>query len=139
MAPASGDQPGWNYWRRAAGVAVCLAPVVLLAVSLVTGQQWRDDAMGFGMVVCAFPVAILNFHLSFVRPALYRWRRGPMEGYRHISGFALFGNLLVVIGGVLGFGDWRAASAGLVALALDTGGLPWFLFTTWHDHSLWDE
>jgi hypothetical protein len=113
--------------------------VALLATSLIAGQKWREDAMGFGVMVCAMPVAILNFHLSFVRPTLYRWRRESMEGYRHISGFPLFGNMLVVIGGILGFGDWRAASLGLAALVLDTGGLPWFLLATWRDHSLWDE
>ena len=129
----------WNYRHRAVGAAICLAPVLLFVVSLIASQiAPRDSGMGLGVVVCALPVAILNFHLSFVRPALYRWRRGTLEGFRHISGFPLFGTLLLVIGGVIGFGDWRAAAIGLVAVALDTGGLPWFLVMTWRDDSLWD-
>lgn len=130
--------PQRNYRRRAVGVVVCLAPVLVLFVSLFAGVPPRDGAMGLGVAVCALPVALLNFHLSFVRPALYRWRNGSMDGFRYVSGFPLFGNLFVVIGGAIGFGDWRTTGVGLVALALDTGGLPWFLFMTWRDQSLWD-
>lgn len=130
--------PRWNYARRMVGVAICLAPVFLLIASLLANRPAGDRAMGLGFVVCALPVAGLNFHLSFVRPALYRGRRGSMYGYRHVSGFPLFGNLLVVIGGVIGFGDWRTAGVGLLALTLDTGGYPWFLISTWRDGSLWD-
>jgi hypothetical protein len=139
MSDTETAQPRWNYGRRALGVAICLAPVLLLVASPLVGEPSDGWAMGLGLAVCALPVALLNFYLSVVRPALYRRRRGSMEGYRHISGVPLFGNLLVVIGGVIGFGDWRTASVGLVALALDTGGLPWFLATTWRDHSMWDE
>lgn len=139
MAIASGEQSGQNYIRRAVGVTVCLSPVALLVASLFAGRAWRDDGVGLGVSVCALPVAILNFHLSFVRPALYRWRRGSMQEYRRVSGFPFVGTLLVVIGGVLGFGDGRAAGVGLFALALDTGRLPWFLGVTWRDESFWDE
>ena len=129
----------WNSRRRAVGAVICLAPVLLFVASLVASQiAPRDSGMGIGLLVCAVPVALLNFHMSFVRPALYRWRRGSKEEYRHISGIPLFGNMLAVIGGVIGFGDWRAGTIGMFAVALDTGGLPWFLLTTWRDDSLWD-
>lgn len=137
----TGAEPprAWNYCRRVIGAAVCLAPTVLFVASLIASRiAPRDSGMGIGLVVCAVPVAILNFHLSFVRSALYRWRRGSMEGFRHISGFPLFGTFLLVIGGVIGFGDWRVAAIGLCAITLDTGGLPWFLIMTWRDESLWD-
>lgn len=57
---------------------------------------------------------------------------------RNVSGFPVIGTLLVTVGGLIGFGDWRAATLGLVASAFDTGGLPWFLIATWRDRSLWD-
>jgi hypothetical protein len=41
-------------------------------------------------------------------------------------------------GGWFAFGDWRMATIGLIALALDTGGLPWALIATWRDESFWD-
>jgi hypothetical protein len=50
----------------------------------------------------------------------------------------LIGTFLVLFGGFFGFGDWRAATIGLVALACDTGGLPWALIATWRDQSFWD-
>jgi hypothetical protein len=139
MSDVGSERPRWNHGRRALGVAICLAPVFLLVVSPLVGEPSEGWARGLGLVICALPVAFLNFYLSVIRPALYKRRRGSMDGYRHTSGIPIFGNLLVVIGGVVGFGDWRTASVGLVALALDTGGLPWFLIATWRDRSLWDE
>jgi hypothetical protein len=58
---------------------------------------------------------------------------------RNVSGLPLVGTLLVVLGGIAGFGDWRVGVIGLVVLALDTGGSPWFLVATWRDSGLWDE
>jgi hypothetical protein len=46
--------------------------------------------------------------------------------------------LAVVWGGSIGFGEWPTAVVGLAALALDTGGLPWFLIQTWRDEGFWD-
>jgi hypothetical protein len=61
-----------------------------------------------------------------------------MAGYRHTSGLPLVGTGLVVIGGLVGLGDWVAAVLGLIALAIDTGGSVWFLVATWRDASFWD-
>jgi len=84
-------------------------------------------------------VPLINFHLAFIRPWLHIRRHGSMEGLRNVSGIPLIGTLLVVLGGISGFGDWRAATIGLIALAIDTGGLPWFLIAAWRDQSFWDE
>ena len=81
---------------------------------------------------------LLNFYLSFVRPALFRWRYGSLEQYRHVSGFPMVGTILVVVGGLLGFGSVVTASFGLSAMLLDTGGSFWFLLATWNDSSFWD-
>jgi len=32
----------------------------------------------------------------------------------------------------------RLAAVALLVLTIDTGGLPWFLVSTWHDESLWN-
>jgi hypothetical protein len=61
-----------------------------------------------------------------------------MDGFRNVSGFPAIGNGLALIAGVVGFGDWRAASVGLFAVVFDLGGLPWFLVATWRDGSIWD-
>jgi hypothetical protein len=83
-------------------------------------------------------VGLLNFYLSFVRPVLFRWRYGSLEPYRHVSGFPIVGTVLVVVGGLLGFGSVVTASVGLVALSLDTGSSIWFVLATWKDSSFWD-
>lgn len=132
-------EPRSNYARRAVGIAACFAPVVLLLASLAVGLEWpRWSGLGIGLVAAGLLVAGLNLYLSVGRPALYAWRHGSTRGMRHVSGLPALGTFLVVAGGVVGFADWRSAAAGLVALALDTGGLPWFLLATWADRSLWD-
>jgi hypothetical protein len=62
-----------------------------------------------------------------------------MEKYRNVSGLPLIGTLLVLAGGVLGFGTLIPTILGMVAILLDTGGPFWFLITTWQDTSLWDK
>src|SRR5262245_3525559 len=131
--------PRVNYTRRAIGAALCLAPVALLVASLGAGVAYpREGRLGLGLTVSGLLPGGFNFYLSFIRPWLYAWRHGSTEGLSHVSGIPALGTFLVVAGGVIGFCDWRAAAVGLVALALDTGGLPWFL-TTWRDRSFWDE
>jgi hypothetical protein len=132
-------EPRTNYARRAIGVAACLAPVALLLASLGVGLAFpRESSFGMGWAAAGLLVAGSNLYLAAVRPALYAWRHGSTEGMRNVSGVPLLGTLLVVVGGLVGFGDWRSAPAGLVALVIDTGGLPWLLVATWSDRALWD-
>lgn len=88
--------------------------------------------------MAALLVAMLNFYLSSIRPLLLIRRHGSLEGIPHVSGFPLAGTVLVLLGGLFGFGAWGTALFGLLALVLDTGGLPWFLISTWGDSSMWD-
>jgi hypothetical protein len=83
-------------------------------------------------------LGLFNFYLSFVRPVLFRWRYGSLEQYRFVSGVPGVGTILVVIGGLLGFGSVVTASVGLAAMLLDTGSSIWFLLATWNDSSFWD-
>jgi hypothetical protein len=128
-----------NLVRRGVGIAACFGPVALLVASIVYGAVRRSGgSRGLGFAVLGLLFALLNAHLAMVRPWLYRLRHGSMEGYRFVSGLPLIGSVFVVAAGVLGFGALPTAVVGLVALALDTGGLPWFLIATWRDDSLWD-
>ena len=128
-----------NYRRRFIGLVVCLAPVLLLVASLAFGLSWqRSLTSGLGWTFAAAVLGLFNFHLSFVRPLLFRWRYGSLEQYRHVSGVPVFGTLLVLVGGLLGFGAVITASVGLVAILLDTGSPFWFLLATWKDSSFWD-
>lgn len=134
----------WNYCRRAVGVAVCFAPVVLLVASLLVDlcssrESWLGITSLVGLAVGCLTLPAINFYLSFIRPMLYRWRHGSFEGMRNISGGSLLGTMLIVLGAVGAFGDWRAATIGLFALAIDTGGSPWFVISTWRDNGFWDE
>jgi hypothetical protein len=139
-APPDKPVPGYNYRRRALGIVICFFPVALLAVSASVGLVYpRESAIGIGFAVAGLLVAGLNLYLAMVRPALHFWRHRSRSDYQHISGLPLIGTLLVVVGGIIGFCDWRVAALGTLVLVLDFGGLPWFLVATWRDRWLWDE
>lgn len=135
------DQPHpTNYPRRAIGLVLCFSPLILLFCSIFVALAGSDrrpfGAIGF--VVAALFFAVLNFHLSFVRPWWLRRSHGSLEAVRHVSGLPMVGTILVLLGGAFGFGAIGTALIGLVAVALDTGGAPWFLIATWRDSSFWD-
>jgi hypothetical protein len=122
--------------RRSIGLVVCVTPVILLLASIIFGLiRPRSPTSGLGWTIAALMFGLLNFYLSFVRPALFRWRYGSLERYRHVSGFPMVGTILVVVGGLVGFGSVVTASVGLVAMALDTGSSIWFVLATWKDRS----
>ena len=128
-----------NYSRRVLGVLLCFAPVWLIILSLAWAhaghiRHIRESKYGLGMVVVAIMLGVLNLYLAMIRPALFQRR----PGYRNISGFPVIGTLLVIAGIVCAFGNVPAGILAIVAVLLDTGGLPWFLLWTWHDYSLWD-
>jgi hypothetical protein len=131
---------GRNFWRRAVGVVVCLSPLWLIMVSVLWGLLYPDRVRITGMpgsitlITIALMLSSLNFYLAFIRPALFQNR----ADYRNISGIPMFGSFCVIGGILMGFGEWSPALAGGVAVLLDTGGLPWFLVSTWRDSSFWD-
>lgn len=132
--------PRRAYFRRIVGMLVCALPLLAVAASAAYGFSAGNPSRPFGLAVmiAAALVGALNFHLSFIRPALHRIRRGSMEEFEFVSGVPLFGTVLVLAGTLLGFGSLTCAALGLVALALDTGGAPWFMCSTWRDTSFWD-
>jgi hypothetical protein len=135
----STDTPPRCSIRRVIGVLVCSAPIVLLVASFAHWLVHRGSGMyGLAPAGVGLVVGGLNAYLSFARPWLYRLRHGSLAGYRFVSGFPLLGTVAAVWCGVVGFGEGLPAAVGLVALLLDTGGLPWFLVVTWRDTSFWD-
>jgi hypothetical protein len=128
-----------NYRRRFIGLVICLSPALLLLVSLALGlSRQRNPTSGLGWTLAALLIGLFNSFLSWLRPLLFRWRSGSPEPYRHVSGLPGFGTLLVLVGGLLGFGAAVTAAVGLAAILLDTGGSLWFLLATWKDSSFWD-
>ena len=128
-----------NFRRRSIGLVICVSPVILLLASITFGlMRPRSPTSGLGWTFAALMFGLLNFYLSFVRPAVFRWRYGSLEQYRFVSGFPMVGTILVLVGGLLGFGSVVTASVGLVAMSLDTGSSIWFVLATWKDSSFWD-
>ena len=128
-----------NYRRRFLGVVICLSPVAVVIASILCGTV-RGTALtaGLAFVLFAMALAILNFHLSFTRPILYRWTHGSMAGYRFVSGIPLVGTFFVLVGVLVWFGDVLTSSTGLAALLVDTGSPLWLLRSTWNDSTFWD-
>ena len=125
--------------RRGVGTALCLGPALLMAVSFGYGL-WNPQAARTGVMIVAWVsagIALLNFWLSHVRGWLHVARGRDPGSYRHASGLPLIGAILALCACVASFGSVPTAALGLVALALDTGGPPWFLAATWNDESLW--
>lgn len=131
--------PRANLFRRGLGISICFAPAVLLLASI---AFWDGESsinfLSLALAAIGLLLGILNFYLSLVRPWLYRRRNGSMAGYRFDSGLPMIGTLFIVVAGMVGFGEALTALIGLAALALDTGGAPWFLIATWHDRGFWD-
>ena len=126
-----------GYLRRAIGIVVCLSPPAIAVASVFAGPRSYHPLVLLSLAFAAW-VASMNFYLSFVRPWLYRRRQGSLEGYRFVSGLPIIATTIVVLMLLTNFGARIVAVSALVILALDTGGLPWFLISTWRDDGLWD-
>lgn len=129
-----------NWRRRSIGAALCLSPVFLLLASVGFGlghpRPFWSARIGF--MIAALLVAALNFYTSHILPRVYLWRNGSLDGWHYVSPIPLVTEILVVIGGFIGFGEIGNALLGMACIALDPGTSVWFLIWTWHDKSLWD-
>ena len=76
-------------------------------------------------------ICILNFHTSFIRPAVHRMR-GQGE-YRFVSGFPLIGSLMLVGSFFLLPAGHILRPVALVIALFDTGGIHWFCVLMVHD------
>lgn len=112
-------------------VAICLAPLLATAASLVAAIWFvdRPEFDGWWFVAIALLFAAWNIHCSIGRYLLWKWRAAPETPYRHISGFPAIGTFFVVLAIIGGFGALGTSLLALAALAVDTGGTPWFVAT----------
>lgn len=125
--------------RRCCGILLGGAPLWIAFASLlrsaVAPSAYHE---GWWLLLPAIFFAGENVYTSWLRPWLYWRRHGSMEGYQHISGYPLIGNLFAVSALLVCFGNPWIAALGLATIAADTGGVPWFVLSTWRDRSLWD-
>jgi hypothetical protein len=127
-----------NYLRRAVGLLVAALPFALCAFSALSTPRFSASYIGWGLIGFGLFVAAMNLYLSFVRPALHRFRHGSLQHYHHSSGIPLVGTVSTFLGVAVAFGHPTGAALGALQFLADTGGLTWFTFSTWHDASLWD-
>jgi len=64
-------------------------------------------------------------------------RNGSYDGYKFVSGFPMLGTLLGIAALLLCGNNWLTLLAVLFIFVFDTGGLPWFIISTWKEESLW--
>jgi len=139
MAKPDQHQPK-NYRRRTIGVFLCFLPVLVPLTSLVTGlvRSQSDYFSAVGFVIAAAFFAANNLYWCAIRPSIFRHRHGPDAEYRGSSPIPMFGDVLVILSTVFGFGAIGTAALALLVVALNMGGTPWFVFATWRDSGLWD-
>jgi len=129
-----------NFMRRGIGLFLGLLPLLLLMASIGYGfiHNARPKFAAVGWIIAAAVIALSNFHLSFIRPRIYFYRHGSMEGYHFVSGVPVVGTFLILFGALFSFGAIGTAIFGIVAYVIDTGGFIWFTKATWRDRSFWD-
>lgn len=129
-----------NYGRRTLGALLCFLPAFVPLASLVTGllRHQTNHFTAIGFVFAAAFFAATNLYWCVVRPLLFRRRHGPDAEYRGPSPVPMFGDILVILSSAFGFGAIGTAGCALLVVALNPGGMPWFMFATWRDSSLWD-
>ena len=74
-------------------------------------------------------LCVLNFYLSFLRYPVHRLRGMPKESYRWVSGIPLFGSAFVALSLLHLLSSSPILAAGIVLIAIDTGGIHWFAGT----------
>jgi len=81
-------------------------------------------------------VCLLNFYLSWLSYPLHRLRGLSPESFRAHSGFPLIGSILVVVSLVGLHSESTVVPIAIGLIAIDTGGIHWFLgaqvYHAWH-------
>jgi hypothetical protein len=90
-------------------------------------------AFALGGLLC-----LMNFYLTFLRYPLHRLRGFSKESYQWVSGAPVIGSLLVALSLLGRHGQEGILAPALVLMAIDTGGLHWFVATV-ICHSVWDK
>jgi len=82
-----------------------------------------------GLLILGGFICCLNFFLSFLRYPIHRMRGAKKENYKWVSGFPLIGSLFVALSLIQYWHTTGILVAALFLIAIDTGGIPWFLGT----------
>jgi len=116
-----------------------MALALLSGARATTGPSIIEPSVAsWSFIALATIVALVNFHLSWVRPVLYsRRHHGSPEGYKFISGIPLVGTVLSTIGVLTSWGAWPVAAASLALLLIDTGGALYLQVVLVKDRALW--
>lgn len=125
-------------FKRSIGICIALAPTLLTVASILSDRTPYSSVAGISLASISLVIAAVNVWLSFIRPSLWKYSHGTMDGFRHASGIPGLGTIFAILACVIGFGSDLSAMLALVALVVDTGGLPWFVWATWSDSSFWD-
>ena len=125
-------------FKRSIGICIALAPAVLAAASILSDRAPYSSVVAISLASISLAIAAVNVWLSFIRPSLWKYSHGTMDGFRHASGTPGLGTIFAILACVIGFGSDLSAILALMASIVDTGGLPWFVWATWSDSSFWD-
>jgi len=75
-------------------------------------------------------ICFLNFYLSFLDYPVQRLIHGKKKKFKSISGLPLVGSLFVAISLIFLYKSNLLLTVGLILIAIDTGGIHWFLGIT---------
>lgn len=75
-------------------------------------------------------ICFLNFYLLVLDYPVHKLIYGKKKKFKSISGIPLVGSLFVAIGLIFLYKSSLLLILGLVLIALDTGGIHWFLGVT---------
>ena len=123
--------------NRTFAIFLFLLPFCGIVISLFINEPVKYKWYHFAILGAGLFVTIINVYTSWIRPIIYKIRYGSYDGYKFVSGFPIVGTVIGIAALVLCGSNWLTIFAVLVIFTLDTGGLPWSIFSTWNDRSLW--
>jgi hypothetical protein len=127
-----------SFGRRSLGIALALSPFLLAIAALVVETTPSFPRAGYSLTGLALFLAASNFWNAALRPHLWHRRYGHFENYRNVSPVPALATILAMAGCLVSFGATAQPIMALIALAIDFGGLPWFIVAIWNDTSFWD-
>jgi hypothetical protein len=111
---------------------VLLVPYATIRSHIIGGpvENYSDVANTIGIIAVSLAalVVFLNIYLSFIRPSIYRFRHGTLDGFGNISGLPVVGTILVLLAAFFLAPNKALGILLLILFVVDTGGLPCFLF-----------
>lgn len=123
---------------RTPWIALALTPLAVTIASFFFEFRFSEGRfawVGYALYAFAAFVCALNFYLSWVRYAFYRFRTGSARGYRHVSGIPVVGDVIVV-GLALVPASPLVSALTLVLIFLNSGSLFWLAVATLRDPTI---